>query len=101
MKTKVNTKSLVILGLMTALTMIFSFTPIGSIPIGPLVITLNVIPIAIAAVRPCGKCSHWRSFRTAQLFAVLRNRRAKRNGCSTCCDRSGPGFRSAICTKTS
>ena len=50
MKTKVNTKSLVILGLMTALTMIFSFTPIGSIPIGPLVITLNVIPIAIAAV---------------------------------------------------
>lgn len=49
-KTKLNTKQLVILGLLTALTMIFSFTPIGSIPIGPLVITLNVIPIALAAI---------------------------------------------------
>ncbi len=49
-KTKWNTKQLVILGLLTALTMIFSFTPIGSIPVGPLVITLNVIPIALAAV---------------------------------------------------
>ena len=49
-KTKWNTKQLVILGLLTALTMIFSFTPIGSIPVGPLVITLNVSPIALAAV---------------------------------------------------
>lgn len=48
-----NTRSLVILGLMTALVLIFSLTPIGSIPIGPLSITLNVIPIAIAAVA-CG-----------------------------------------------
>ena len=48
-----NTRQLVILGLMTALVLIFSFTPIGSIPIGPLVITLNIIPIAIAAVT-CG-----------------------------------------------
>ncbi|MBR1765173.1 MAG: ECF transporter S component [Ruminococcus sp.] len=55
MKTKAffNTRQLVILGLMTALVLIFSMTPIGSIPIGPLVITLNVIPIAIAAVS-CG-----------------------------------------------
>lgn len=45
-----NTKSLVILGFLAALTMVFSFTPIGSIPIGPLVITLNVIPIALAAI---------------------------------------------------
>ncbi len=49
-KTKWDMKQLVILGLLTALTIIFSFTPIGSIPIGPLVITLNVIPIALAAV---------------------------------------------------
>ncbi len=48
-----NPKRLVILGLMTALVIIFSFTPIGSIPIGPLVITLNIIPVAIAAVT-CG-----------------------------------------------
>ena len=48
-----TTRQLVILGLMTALVLIFSFTPIGSIPVGPLVITLNIIPIAIAAVT-CG-----------------------------------------------
>lgn len=48
-----NVRQLTILGLMTALVMVFSFTPIGSIPVGPLVITLNVIPVAIAAVT-CG-----------------------------------------------
>lgn len=50
MKKRFNTKSLVLLGLLTALVVIFSTTPIGSIPIGPLVITLNVIPVAIAAI---------------------------------------------------
>ena len=50
MKTKFDIRSLVLLGVLTAIVMVFSFTPIGSIPVGPLVITLNVIPIAIAAV---------------------------------------------------
>ncbi len=50
MKTKSHVKEITILGLLAALELIFSFTPIGSIPIGPLCITLNVIPIAIAAV---------------------------------------------------
>ena len=50
MKTKFNTRSMVLLGLLTAIVVVFSLTPIGSIPIGPLVITLNIIPIAIAAV---------------------------------------------------
>ena len=45
-----QTRSLAILGLMTALLMVFSFTPIGTIPIGPLSITLNIIPVAVAAV---------------------------------------------------
>ncbi len=49
MKT-LNTKSIVMLGVLTAFVIIFSTTPIGSIPIGPLVITLNIIPIALAAV---------------------------------------------------
>ena len=47
---KFDAKSMVLLGLLTALVAVFSFTPIGSIPIGPLVITLNVIPVAIAAI---------------------------------------------------
>lgn len=51
MNTKNKTKAIVILGLMTAMVMLFSFTPIGSIPITPmLVITLNVIPVAITAI---------------------------------------------------
>ena len=49
MKKQPDVRALTILALMTALVIIFSFTPIGSIPVGPLVITLNIIPIAIAA----------------------------------------------------
>ena len=50
MKKKTNVRALAILGLMTALLILFSFTPIGTIPIGPLSITLNVIPVAVAAI---------------------------------------------------
>ena len=45
-----QTRALVIMSLMTAILIIFSFTPIGTIPIGPLSITLNIIPVAIAAI---------------------------------------------------
>ena len=38
------------MGLMVAVLIIFAFTPIGSIPIGPLVISLQVIPVAISAI---------------------------------------------------
>ena len=47
---KITTKQLTILGLMVAIMIIFSFTPIGSIPIGPLSISLQVIPMAICAI---------------------------------------------------
>ena len=50
MNRKTNVRALAILGLMTALLLLFSFTPIGTIPIGPLSITLNVIPVAVAAI---------------------------------------------------
>ena len=50
MNKRLNVRALTILALMTALLIVFSFTPIGSIPVGPLVITLNIIPVAIAAV---------------------------------------------------
>lgn len=50
MKTKLKTRQLVLAGLLTAILIIFSFTPIGTIPFGPLSITLNIIPIAIAAI---------------------------------------------------
>lgn len=50
MKKQMDVRALTILALMTALLIVFSFTPIGSIPVGPLVITLNIIPVAVAAV---------------------------------------------------
>jgi len=50
MKPKFDTKSLVLLGLLMAIVLLFSLTPIGTIPIGPLSITLNIIPIAIAGI---------------------------------------------------
>ena len=50
MNKSIDVRALAILGLMTALLILFSFTPIGTIPIGPLSITLNVIPVAAAAI---------------------------------------------------
>lgn len=67
MNKKINTKQLVLLGLLMAIVVIFSFTPIGSIPIGPLVITLNVIPIAIAAVT----MGHIGGFIIGTFFGIL------------------------------
>lgn len=45
-----KTKSIVILGLLTAFLLLFSLTPIGTIPVGPLSVTLNTIPVAIGAI---------------------------------------------------
>ena len=47
-----NTKTshLTIMALMTAVLLIFACTPIGTIPIGPLSISMNMIPVAICAV---------------------------------------------------
>ncbi|MBR2283938.1 MAG: ECF transporter S component [Ruminococcus sp.] len=47
---KFDTKSLVLMGMLTALLIVFAFTPIGSIPVGGLSITLSIIPIAIGAI---------------------------------------------------
>lgn len=47
---KTNTKSLVLLGVLTAIELVFLLTPIGTVPIGPLSISLGMIPVAIAAI---------------------------------------------------
>ncbi len=47
---KTNTRSLVLLGVLTAIEMVFLLTPIGTVPIGPLSISLGMIPVAIAAI---------------------------------------------------
>ena len=49
-KKALTTSKLVTLGLLTALVLIFSMTPLGTLPLGPLSITLNMIPVAIAAI---------------------------------------------------
>lgn len=54
MKTKkLSTKQITILGLMIAVLILMSYTPLGYLNIGPLAITFNMIPVAIAAIA-CG-----------------------------------------------
>ncbi|MDD3794645.1 MAG: ECF transporter S component [Lachnospiraceae bacterium] len=50
MKKKINTTQLVLLGLMTGILLLMAYTPLGYLNIGPLAITFNVIPVAIAAI---------------------------------------------------
>ena len=50
MKHTFNTKQLTLLGLLTAILLLMAYTPLGYLNIGPLAITFNVIPVAIAAI---------------------------------------------------
>lgn len=50
MKTKHDTKKLVLMGLLTGILLLMAYTPLGYLNIGPLAITFNVIPVAIAAI---------------------------------------------------
>ena len=50
MKKSFDTTRLVLLGLLTAILLLMAYTPLGYLNIGPLAITLNVIPLAIAAI---------------------------------------------------
>ncbi len=49
MKKGFRPRELTLLGLLTALLLVMAFTPLGYLNIGPLAITLNMIPVAIAA----------------------------------------------------
>ena len=48
-QTGLKPRELTLLGLLTAILLVMSFTPLGYLNIGPLAITLNTIPVAIAA----------------------------------------------------
>ena len=56
MKTRFKPRELTLLGLLTAILLVMSYTPLGYLNIGPLAITLNMIPVAIsaAALGPVG-----------------------------------------------
>ena len=47
---KTKTTKLVLLGLLTAILFVMSYTPLGYLRLGCIEITLNVIPVAIAAI---------------------------------------------------
>lgn len=49
-KKKFSTNQIVTLGLLIAIVLIMSTTFLGTLPVGPLSITLNMIPVAIAAI---------------------------------------------------
>ncbi len=50
MNKNITTRKLTIAGLLSALLFIMAYTPLGYLNIGPLAVTLNVIPVAVAAV---------------------------------------------------
>lgn len=50
MEKSFNTKQLALLGLLTGVLLIMAYTPLGYLNIGPLAISFNVIPVALAAV---------------------------------------------------
>lgn len=50
MKTRFNTRQLTILGLLTGILLLMAYTPLGYLNIGPLAISFNVIPVALAAI---------------------------------------------------
>ena len=50
MKKAFDTRRLVLLSVLCAILLVMSFTPLGYLNIGPLAISLNMIPVAIAAV---------------------------------------------------
>ena len=45
-----TTAQLTLLGLMIAILLVMSYTPLGYLNIGPLAISFNVIPVAISAI---------------------------------------------------
>ncbi len=47
---KLSTSDFVLLGLLTAILLLMAYTPLGYLNIGPLAITFNVVPVAIAAI---------------------------------------------------
>ena len=49
-KKRVDTRRMVLLAMLSCILLIMSFTPLGYLPIGPLAISLNMIPVAIGAV---------------------------------------------------
>lgn len=49
-KKKMDIKRMVLLSMLSGILLVMSFTPLGYLNIGPLAISLNMIPVAIAAV---------------------------------------------------
>ena len=49
-KKKNKTKRMVLLSMLSGILLVMSFTPLGYLTIGPLAISLNMIPVAVAAV---------------------------------------------------
>lgn len=49
-KPRISTKTLTLLGILTAIELLVCFTPLGSLPIGPIVATLSHIPVILTGV---------------------------------------------------
>lgn len=49
-KSKLDIRKMVLLAMLSAILLVLSYTPLGYLNIGPLAISLNMIPVAIAAI---------------------------------------------------
>ncbi len=50
MNTRIKTRHLVQFSILLAILAIFCFTPLGSIPVGPIVMTVGMVPVVLTAV---------------------------------------------------
>ena len=66
MKKGFKPRELTLLGLMTALLLVMSYTPLGYLNIGPLAITFNMIPVAICAIA----LGPWGGMITGAVFGI-------------------------------
>lgn len=66
MKKGFKPRELTLLGLMTALLLVMSYTPLGYLNIGPLAITFNMIPVAVAAIA----LGPWGGMITGAVFGI-------------------------------
>ena len=75
-----KTVRLVELALLTAIIAVMTFTPIGYLKLGPLELTLIMVPVIIGAVfRACRRSLFRARFRCIELYSMLFSERIRRD----------------------
>ena len=83
MKTGNRSRRVTLLGLLTAILLVLSMTPLGYLNIGPLAISFNMIPVAVgaAALGPVGGAVLGAVFGMTSFLQCLGIGGSRRRGC--------------------